>query len=140
MLRCAGQEEEAGRQADKLQCDQTIDKPAAYSRQSDRLIDRSIYHLDLSIDKSRMSLPYHRGHTSTSSSSSSSSSSNNNMSRNRQWGTKEQRVEETNRTLMEQENDARLVGKQYYPTSKTTKTPTNQPSKQTNSRLTYQPL
>lgn len=48
-----------------------------------------------------MSFPYHRGHTNTG--------NNNTMSRNRQWGTKEQRVEETNRTLLEQENDARLV-------------------------------
>jgi hypothetical protein len=47
-----------------------------------------------------MSLPYHRGHLN---------SAEMNQRGNGNWGTREQRVEEGNRTLMEEENDRQLV-------------------------------
>ena len=48
-----------------------------------------------------MSLPYHRGHTSDMNQRGGQGQG--------QWGTREQRVEEGNRTLMEQENDRKWV-------------------------------
>jgi hypothetical protein len=45
-----------------------------------------------------MSLPYHRGHLN-----------NMNQRGNYSWGTRDQRVEEANRNLMEQDNDRRWV-------------------------------
>lgn len=49
-----------------------------------------------------MSLPYHRGHLT----SQEMNRSGNN------WGTREQRVEEANRTIMEEENDKKWVSLQ----------------------------
>ena len=46
-----------------------------------------------------MSLPYHRGQVTT----------NMNNRAGMGWGTRDQRVEEANRTLMEQENDRKWV-------------------------------
>ena len=46
-----------------------------------------------------MSLPYHRGQVTT----------NMNNRTGTGWGTRDQRVEEANRTLMEQENDRKWV-------------------------------
>ena len=47
-----------------------------------------------------MSLPYHRGHPN---------SAEMNQRGGNHWGTREQRVEEGNRTIMEQENDRKWV-------------------------------
>ena len=47
-----------------------------------------------------MTLPYHRGHLSADM---------NNRSGGYGWGTRDQRVEEANRTLMEQENERKWV-------------------------------
>lgn len=53
------------------------------------------------VSSSLMSLPYHRGHTA--------SDMNQRGGQGSQWGTREQRVEEGNRTIMEQENDRKWV-------------------------------
>ena len=47
-----------------------------------------------------MSLPYHRGHTNPTEMTQRGGGN---------WGTREQRVEEGNRTIMEEENDRKWV-------------------------------
>ena len=51
-----------------------------------------------------MSLPYHRGQVTT----------NMNNRTGAGWGTRDQRVEEANRTLMEQENDRKWVSNKQH--------------------------